>query len=314
MTADCPASDAALRLDAARWLMAAQEQQRDEPAFARWYGADLRHRQAYDHLLRLWQAGADVPSAHRARRHLRRRGAHTALGLLALAGIAMGTALLPADAQRTQVQTAAGQTRMFLLPDGSRAQLSAATTLQLDYDEGQRTVHLRRGQAWFQVQPDAQRPFVVSTRDGTVTALGTAFMVDQQASASLVSVTEHQVRIDRDGLPPVQVNEGQQARFDARGEVQPTAADRSALAWREQRLVFVSRPLGEVLAALDQWDGGHTLLTDPVLATQPVTLITATGQATASRDLLERQLPVRVWSVFGLHWWKPRAKKDHSAP
>ncbi|WP_204276623.1 FecR family protein, partial [Klebsiella aerogenes] len=80
-------------------------------------------------------------------------------------------------------------------------------------DAQRRQLQLQRGQAWFKVAADAGRPFQVHTPQGTVTALGTAFDLAVQGENSVVTVTEHSVRVES-GTASVQASEGQQIRFN----------------------------------------------------------------------------------------------------
>jgi hypothetical protein len=130
------------------------------------------------------------------------------------------------------------------------------------------------------------RPFQVHTPHGTVTALGTAFDLAVQGNSSVVTVTEHRVRVDS-GSASMQAIEGQQLRFDGQHRRRP--AGRPALAWRERRLHWVSA-LAEVTQGLDRWHGGHTWIIGAHLRQQPVTLLGSADGAASNRDQLATQL------------------------
>ncbi len=297
--------------EAARWWLLAHEGKRDEHAFSQWLQADPRNGAQYQHLQRLWDAGAQVPSVRRAQHRQQRRmgiGAAALCVLLAVTVLGGGT-LQPRPGQVWQ--TIDGQTHRITLSDGSQAMLSARTRLRADITATHRQLDLRQGQAWFQVAADAGRPFQVRTPHGTVTALGTAFDIQVGSDASVVTVSEHQVRIDGRGAGWIAV-EGEQLRFDGKHAPTRQSADPAVTAWQEHRVLQVMQPLAAVTHELDRWDGGHTLVVGERLRARRVSVIGKTTEAGASRDALASELDVRV-IVLGprLQVWLSR---DGSSP
>ena len=66
--------------------------------------------------------------------------------------------------------TRLGEIRRFLLQDGSGVVLNASSAVQVDYEEKQRRVVLREGEASFNVAHNVNRPFIVQARDVSVSA------------------------------------------------------------------------------------------------------------------------------------------------
>jgi transmembrane sensor len=186
-----------------------------------------------------------------------------------------------------------------MLPDRSRAELSTATALSVDFSSTRRLVRLLDGEAWFQVAHDPGRPFILEAAGGKTTAIGTAFAVARQGDGARVSVTEHAVRIVAGSIVRT-VSEGQSLRYGTDGEGQVENADPATLAWRSGRLVFVNRPLGEVAAQLDRWTGGHTIVADEALAAHPVTLMTGTQEAGDALVKLAAAVPMRITRLTSL--------------
>ena len=212
------------------------------------------------------------------------------------------------------MRTAAGEVREEVLPDGSHVLLSPGSEVRVRIDAQRRQLQLQHGQAWFKVTADAQHPFQVHTTHGTVTALGTAFDLAVHDNDSVVTVTEHRVRVDS-GIHSEQATEGQQLRFDGRAPIRTLAARSSALDWRERRLHWVSTPLAEVTEDLDRWHGGHTWILGAHLRQQPVTLLGSADGAARSRDQLATQLQVRVLRLgLGVQVWLPPRKGHRDAP
>jgi len=77
----------------------------------------------------------------------------------------------------TLITTGRGETRQMILPDGSTIQLNAATVFSYPrhFSGPTRAVTLLKGEAYFQVVSDRERPFTVITGNLTTTVLGTSF-------------------------------------------------------------------------------------------------------------------------------------------
>ncbi|MBS7574160.1 MULTISPECIES: FecR family protein [Bacteroides] len=86
-----------------------------------------------------------------------------------------------------------GQNAQLTLADGTRVFINAGSTLSFpnNFNTSERKVHLS-GEAYFEVKSDKDKPFVVSTSQYNITALGTTFNVyaypnSKQFEASLLS-------------------------------------------------------------------------------------------------------------------------------
>jgi ferric-dicitrate binding protein FerR (iron transport regulator) len=80
------------------------------------------------------------------------------------------------------ISVPAGQRVTLLLPDGTKVWLNAHTKLSypVSFNRHERSMELD-GEGYFEVAKDPQRPFIVHTRKGTVTALGTTFCIEDYA-------------------------------------------------------------------------------------------------------------------------------------
>lgn len=77
-----------------------------------------------------------------------------------------------------KITTGKGEKSMLQLPDGSKVWLNACTTLEYpaDYGINNRDIRLA-GEAYFEVAKNRDIPFIVTSNELEVTALGTAFNV-----------------------------------------------------------------------------------------------------------------------------------------
>ncbi len=255
--------------------------------FKAWRDADPRHRAAYEELGSLWSDIGPLEPAFAPRGRERRletspqprprrpwwqtgsivTGLAAACLLLFVFGPA--TSRLPARLLADH-STATGEQRMVSLPDGSIAWLNTDTAIDIAYSGERRRVKLLQGEALFEVQKDAARPFDVVAADGRTTAVGTAFAVKEADGGATVTVTEGIVRVrspdgtsasipsERDAM----VEAGQQVRYrrgEAPGPVRTLDADEST-AWRHGSIVIRGRPLAEALAEIGRYHRGRIVL------------------------------------------------------
>ena len=264
--------------EATRWFAILHDEPADgllRPEFERWRLADERHAAAYARLQRLWGASGHLPALSTASAAIDRRG------------------LILGAHPFADYRTRAGERSTVVLADGSRMDLSTATMLSVELSERRRRVRLLQGEAWFQVAPDAARPFVVEAAGGRTTALGTAFAVALRGRGAEVSVTEHAVRVEAGGDRQT-LAEGRGLDYDRGGLGVQREVDMLTLDWREGRLAFIDQPLGEVAAALDRWTGARTVVLDRALAARRVTLTLPTQDAGLGLERLAQATPLRI--------------------
>ena len=143
-----------------------------------------------------------------------------------------------------------------MLSDGSQLLLDARSRVNLDFTPAYRQVRLLDGAVTVSVAPDARRPFLVQTAEGTVRALGTRYMVRQQAQRTVVVVHEHEVEVETMSGAHGTVRAGTGARFDALRMDTPRAELMAEAAWEAGWIDVRGRPLAEVIAALRPYRSG----------------------------------------------------------
>lgn len=284
--------------EATRWFVALHEDPADtsqRAAFEVWRNADPEHGAAYDRLQRLWGASGHLPSLARPDATRDRRAVLRGAGGLAIAGLVLaGTGRIVLGPHPfADYSTGIGERRTVALGDGSSVELSTGSAISVAFTGHERRIRLHDGEAWFKVARNPALPFVVESAGGTTTALGTAFAVARGDDGALVTVTEHSVRVSASGRS-TDVQEGQSCRYGADGPSDPAVSDAAALAWRQGRLVFISRPLAEVVAELDRWRSGRTWIMDDKLAAQRVTLMIDASKADEALIQLGGSLPMRI--------------------
>ena len=208
----------------------------------------------------------------------------------------------------SEYATAAGQLSALRLPDGTRVLLGVASRLVVprDYGAGARVVELD-GEAYFAVQHDAARPFLVHTRQGTTEDLGTEFAVRAYRGENQLQVVVASGRVAlRGAARPEAVVATLSARDRAvipsggAATVTRRVALEQALAWTRGTLLFDDAPVGRVRAQLERWYDLDIVTDDPSLDAERITISFATKSADAAVDALARVLGVRVTRAGGL--------------
>jgi transmembrane sensor len=137
------------------------------------------------------------PDTDRAQPQFRRRLMLAAASVALALGIA-GTLLW--QTQRSPLYaTDVGERRSITLDDGSIVDLNARSRLRIKFSSTERRVDLLVGQALFQVAKDKHRPFIVSSGEATVRAVGTQFDVYRKDSGTTVTVLEGRVAVYTNG-------------------------------------------------------------------------------------------------------------------
>lgn len=201
----------------------------------------------------------------------------------------------------TRFQTAIGEQVAVVLPDGSSFNLNTNSRVDVDYSPHDRVIHLERGEAYFNVAHDAQRPFWVHAGDRWVRAVGTAFNVYLRPAGVQVTVSEGTVNVvdaSRGESPPsnarsaAAVTAGEQAETQGKADVirALNAAELNrSLAWRKKSLYFHDEPLGNVVDELMRYTPLKIEVVDTSLRQLPVggTFQTSPEGAEALLKMLE---------------------------
>lgn len=257
----------------------------------------------------------NAASAQPARARRRRAGALAATAAAIVLSAAWHLYQHQAD---TRFQTAIGEQVAVILPDGSSLNLNTNSRVDVDYSPASRVIHLKRGEAYFNVAHDAQRPFWVHAGDRWVRAVGTAFNVYLQPAGVQVTVSEGTVKmVDAPGgqAPPsdasyaksaAAVSAGEQAHAQGKADViralNAQELNRS-LAWRQRSLYFHDEPLGNVVNELMRYTPLKIDVIDAELRQLPVggTFQTSPEGAEALLKMLEDGFGAQIRRVGADH-------------
>jgi ferric-dicitrate binding protein FerR (iron transport regulator) len=142
------------------------------------------------------------------------------------------------------------------LSDGTRVWLNAASSIRFPvvFTGNNRSVTLN-GEAYFEVAKNAQKPFVVTVGNTTVTVLGTHFNINAYPDEGSMKTTllEGSVQVT-EGTHSVLVQPGEQALEDDNGRLTAVPANTAlAVAWRNGYFQFEEADLKAVLRQIGRW-------------------------------------------------------------
>src|SRR4051812_4429787 len=319
---------AAIEAEAAVWVArfdAGDVSARDQAAFQEWLNRSALHREAIAELGKLWsefdalrlltdagEAGAEARAKHpailqRARPWL----AACAAAVIAVAGGAVffhprPQVIARAESHRSAThfhptrgsyETPVGGHSRVTLPDSSSVILNTNSLLDVNFSGKRRDVHLRRGEAYFEVVHDKARPFTVYANNYVVRDIGTAFDVHlSKAGLVEVRVTKGSVEVaaavqaagsDKSLGVLVAGHDVVLGEKVERAAVVSSADMGRKLAWRQGQLIYTGQPLSEVLADISRYSDIKIELTDPALANLPVGGAFRTDQIEAIFTALE---------------------------
>lgn len=237
------------------------------------FSADLE-----EHLPALVATGAvKMPSAKKTRGKVLTFPRVMSLALATAAAVAVGLwAVRPAPSVQN-IAIGVAQRTAQTLPDGTRVELNANTSLRFENLANERRVQFAGGEALFTVAKDPARPFTIETPSGSVRVTGTVFNLRADGTDAVleVTVTEGSVEVrprdGTDGPISLKANDRLFARgkqVDVKQALSQSEID-DLLAWRNGQIVFNGMPLADAVARFARYHG-RTFHIDSSLATETV--------------------------------------------
>lgn len=155
-----------------------------------------------------------------------------------------------------------GQRAGITLPDGTIVHLNSESKLTYTSDfNGKLREVVLEGEAFFEVTPNKEKPFIVKTSVFDVEVLGTSFNVSVYNDENIVetALMEGKVKLTMQGCPskPVYLTPSQKfiySRSDRQGTISIMEGD-TELAWKQGILAFSAEPLEEVFRKIERWYG-----------------------------------------------------------
>jgi transmembrane sensor len=206
-------------------------------------------------------------------------------------------------------RTAIGQRRVITLADGSKLSLDSNSEVTVRYRTHERSLHLLRGQARFDVAHDKSRPFTVLAGNQKVIATGTVFNIELTGRQVLVTLIEgHVVVLNESGTAEGVGNPSWPARIALRAGEQLKAGPavtpevsqaniQQVTAWTIGQLIFDNEPLSSVIKQVNRYSDTHIVINDPKIGEMKISGVFNAGDAAGFVEIVSRYLPIKAIMV-----------------
>lgn len=299
----------ALRKQAVDWWFITQSEHctdQDRQALAAWLAENASHQHAYQTVQTHWQLlqplkNKDFPARDASLRY--RPKAQRPIWAYAAAAsllLALGLSAFNADGWLGVSDTylaQKGERKTITLADNSKLELNTESEVRVHYDHWRRQVEVIRGEAFFTVVHNADRPFEVQSAKGRIRDIGTAFNVYRQANQTLVAVQEGVVEVQ--ARTNVELTVGQRIAYNEIGEwlKQPDQDLMDLTAWRKGQMAFHNSRLADVLLEISRYHDKVITLQDPALAELKVSGVFYTDKLNDLLNAIATIVPVRVEQI-----------------
>ena len=304
----------------------------DREQLAAWLQVSADHRAAFQRVNDLWLELEGVKPAFESlaelgvsrepvTRHAHIRSPHlifaAAAVLTLIGGAAWTTSMNEAQPLRVYA-TEVGEIGDIRLADASHVKLGGKSTIKVMELADERHVELTSGEAYFEVTPDPNRPFIVDTATARIRVLGTKFNVHTGPAGVTVTVVDGHVAVksraakaDAEVLAATaHLTRGEEIEVAANGVVSniATVDVAQAMAWQRGKLAFRNEALNAVVADVNRYSEQTLVIGDAGLANLRVTGLFQEGDFGAVVSVIEQTLPVRsTWDGSSrLTLWRAR--------
>ncbi|MDP8568721.1 FecR domain-containing protein [Methylophilus aquaticus] len=274
---------------AAEWFAILRSEQAKETDYLEWkvwLDADTAHQSAWVEVESIdatfkHMAGSGNPQAAKSAllTHASASRRH-ALKVLSLTGVSVITGLVVKRyspwrdwltnvvATHSEYQVAVGQTRLLTLAEGSRLWLNTNSHAEVRYSFALRRITLHTGELLIASAKDnsgIDRPLVVDTIHGRITAIGTRFTVKLNTHATYVAVFEGAVSVQAVNSGRAQVlKAGEQLQFDAQAMQAIQPAEKAREVWTRGILLADNRRLDDFMTEVSRYRTGRIIVSPKI--------------------------------------------------
>lgn len=248
----------------------------EKALFLRWLNQADAHHETFNEICKLWgdtdllQALGVAAQKHRIAPNKRTTSTKFMLPLAMAACLTLSILFSSQLAVLMQgdYATGVGERKTVYFDDGSTAMLNTDSSIAVSMDGPQRRVDLLKGEVYFEVKPDPNRPFIVQADHSTTRVLGTRFFVHEKSDSDEVKVVSGRVEVSdlRTLKQPLILHDREAVAIDAAGMGETLLLD-SALttSWINGFLVFENVPLESVISQIRRYRTGLVVYKDNAL-------------------------------------------------
>jgi len=159
------------------------------------------------------------------------------------------------------------------LPDGSKISLNrnSVLTYRENFGKKNRNVQLT-GEAFFEIAPDASKPFIIDAGKADVKVVGTSFNVITNNTESVVEVfvkTGKVILSDKSGSQSIALEPGFVGKMDSKTSGKNINEDPNYLSWNTGLLVYDGQKLDIVFSDLKRVYNMDIVADDPAILENP---------------------------------------------
>ncbi|HPS73041.1 MAG TPA: FecR domain-containing protein [Bacteroidales bacterium] len=231
--------------------------------------------------------------------------------IAAVAAIVLGVAVViyfsmnrKPETQLVQINTGnEPATRIKTLADGSVVYIAQHSSFSFpgDFGSDSRNVELK-GEAFFDIAPDPEKPFLISTEEVQIRVLGTAFNVKTENDHTfelLVARGKVQVTLKKDPAHPVMATSGEKISVIGHHLVKSKHLPGEADGWYKQRMHFKDEMLQNIISVLNRNFNTTFVLQDDEIGKRRMTVTFQNESPEIMTDLLCATLNLKSQQLNG---------------
>lgn len=172
--------------------------------------------------------------------------------------------------ERNKIETMVGGEYSFILSDGTRVWLNAESELDfpVNFLAKERVVRLK-GEAYFEVHPDAEHPFIVETKEVRTRVLGTSFNIKAYDNEEAIWTTLLTGKVEVTGKGNKQESvvlvPGMQSSWEKNTQKMSVKQVNTEhfIAWKNGLFMFDNEDISTVIRVLERWYGVRFVYEQP---------------------------------------------------
>ncbi|WP_411358937.1 FecR family protein [Pseudidiomarina salilacus] len=215
---------------------------------------------------------------------------------------------LALEAQPRTFTTAVGEVTHIQLADGSKVSLNTDSEIRVTMQTEQRLVELVHGEAFFDVAPNPERPFVIATNGERITVLGTQFNVRKRRDEATmqVAVVEGKVAVKRQLVETTKSPEIEQEKLLLAGDIGSFSSNAEVIqqnqhakaserqTWRRGIVTFDNQTLATVVHELNRYRVRKIQLATAEVGDYRISGVFHLRNGDAILDALSTSLPIHI--------------------
>lgn len=249
--------------------------------FKIWLKTSPEHAKAYEAIAGIWRdfdamprpASRGLPPKKRYFFRLWRPIGNTLAAFFIAAILFLPYSHLPSMLLNNMTLVATDMPKEVTLPDGSQLYLNRHTQIRVAYETQVRHLFLDEGNVYFKVKSNPYRPFIIQADERQIRVVGTEFEVSKKSQQISVNVSQGIVRFQSaESQPAIYLSAGERGVSNAiNSPIEHHKIESATVArWRFGELVFVDKPLAEVLNELKAYSTIQVELSPPTLGTRKI--------------------------------------------